>query len=845
MPPTLAPPPAPQCSASLASRRRPPPAASRSRLAAPSQPLASPVSSSAAPSAARSVTAHPHGSRRSALRPVPASTARASTRRALTSPVVLDVPSQRASPAACRASAASAADGADVAGRLSAEEREAVGSADVAIITNGPGEVAAWVAPVVASLARLFGPDPRRLRVSVRPFPPTPPAPCAYHARTPASFVLLAPCPHASGNELAVLRAMPGVHRCTGPQGFFHMLLFTRPAAATGGQHTGGERGEGEASGGRTDHQQRHQGEGERGGQGQGEAEGEGEWGWRRRGVVVFLGGEQLNAVLLARRLGYRCLVYAEDAARWPWLVDMSALRSPVLLPAIPPALLAARRARVVGDLFLSAVAQAQGGQEGQGARGAQRGRGDEGRRGEEGRGSRGVGESEESEVVVGLLPGSKVSEHGDFIRREADGGSALLPLRRPCTQHDLLSQVSHHVGKQVTTTRSHHLSVPTHPPPPTSLFTPIHSFLVHPLPPISSPLPPSAPRMRFILPLAPTVQPASLARFASRRHNALIARHAWLPARLLPPAPLGAGGDARPSPPGGGEGVGWEYLGRLVAGEEGGEGGDGGAGEGEEGREGGDGAQEGGGVEVEVWRAFPSYALLSQCSLALTTVGTNTAELAALGVPMVVVLPTLSLEVRPCPCMLAVVQMQRMTWLSMRCTVPPMLLPAMLRLPCLLAAALPSTVTATPHHTFSPLSPMSRPRQLFQGGAGGVLGLLPALLPAGPAAALTCFLNASLLRSLPFLAWPNRWAGREVVPEVVGEVGPGEVAAVAARLLGDAAALETMGKALREVASEYGGGKGSAAGEGEGEGGGSDGGECGEGAADAIADEVLKLLLM
>ncbi|CAI7772656.1 unnamed protein product [Closterium sp. NIES-53] len=384
---TLAPPPLPQCWAGLASRRRPPRAASRSRFAAPSQPRAFPVSSSAAPSAARSATAHPHGSRRSALRPAPASTAHLSARRALTTPAVLDVPSQRASPAACRDAAASAADGADVAGRLSAEEREAVGSADVAIITNGPGEVAAWVAPVVASLARLFGPDPRHLRISV----------------------LLAPCPHASGNELAVLRAMPHVHRCTGPQDFLHMLLFTRPAAAAGGQHTGGGRGEGEASGGRADDQQRHQAEGEREGQG----ERKGEWGWRRRGVVVFLGGEQANAVLLARRLGYRCLVYAEDAARWPWwvaglggrgrgwgvgagvckggvdarkprLVDMSALRSPVLLPAIPPALLAARRARVVGDLFLSAVAQAQG------TRGAQEGR------------------REEGEVVVGLLPGSK-----------------------------------------------------------------------------------------------------------------------------------------------------------------------------------------------------------------------------------------------------------------------------------------------------------------------------------------------------------------------------------------------------------------------------------------------------
>jgi lipid A disaccharide synthetase len=41
-----------------------------------------------------------------------------------------------------------------------------------------------------------------------------------------------------------------------------------------------------------------------------------------------------------------------------------------------------------------------------------------------------------------------------------------------------------------------------------------------------------------------------------------------------------------------------------------------------------------------------PAHDVLSQCSLALTTVGANTAELAALGVPMLVLVPTQHLHV-------------------------------------------------------------------------------------------------------------------------------------------------------------------------------------------------------
>ncbi|RCJ29264.1 lipid-A-disaccharide synthase [Nostoc minutum NIES-26] len=50
-------------------------------------------------------------------------------------------------------------------------------------------------------------------------------------------------------------------------------------------------------------------------------------------------------------------------------------------------------------------------------------------------------------------------------------------------------------------------------------------------------------------------------------------------------------------------------------------------------------------GLTIELWQETPAYELLSQCRICLTTVGANTAELGALGVPMIVLLPTQQLD--------------------------------------------------------------------------------------------------------------------------------------------------------------------------------------------------------
>ena len=50
-------------------------------------------------------------------------------------------------------------------------------------------------------------------------------------------------------------------------------------------------------------------------------------------------------------------------------------------------------------------------------------------------------------------------------------------------------------------------------------------------------------------------------------------------------------------------------------------------------------------GLTVELWQENPAYHLLTQCCICLTTVGANTAELGALGMPMIVLLPTQQLD--------------------------------------------------------------------------------------------------------------------------------------------------------------------------------------------------------
>ena len=150
---------------------------------------------------------------------------------------------------------------------------------DVVILSNGPGEVATWVKPVVRSL-RHKAPD---CRISV----------------------ILSPCPHASGKEPVILSNYPEVDRIQSAPHFFKFLLTGRTAD---------------------------------------------NWDWSAKGIVVFLGGDQLYTVMVAKRLGYPTLTYAEWDARWTGLVDRFGVMQPKILDKVPKA--RQHKFTVVGDLM-------------------------------------------------------------------------------------------------------------------------------------------------------------------------------------------------------------------------------------------------------------------------------------------------------------------------------------------------------------------------------------------------------------------------------------------------------------------------------------------------------------
>lgn len=186
--------------------------------------------------------------------------------------------------------------------------------------------------------------------------------------------------------------------------------------------------------------------------------------------------------------------------------------------------------------------------------------------------------------------------------------------------------------------------------------------------------------QVRFLLPLAPTVTVTELENYANAASNPLISRFHWASGHFV---------DNQVSNLQGGSSVKAEELGQLVTEQ---------------------------GVCIEIRQEFPPYSLYQSCTICLTTVGTNTAELGTLGVPMLVVLPTYFLET-------------------------------------------------------------------FRGATGGLLGLLSAL-PGQAGAAMAHLVNLFILNKAGFISWPNRWAGEKIVPELIGEIDPMEVAAVTAEYL-------------------------------------------------------------
>ncbi len=142
-------------------------------------------------------------------------------------------------------------------------------------------------------------------------------------------------------------------------------------------------------------------------------------------------------------------------------------------------------------------------------------------------------------------------------------------------------------------------------------------------------------------------------------------------------------------------------------------------------------------GLQIELWTQTPAYDLLSQCSLCLTTVGANTAELGSLAIPMIVLIPTQQLDAMK-------------AWDG---------------LPGLLAnLPLVGSVFAT--------------------------GINWAILQLGKG---------------KLYAWPNIWAGEEIVPELVGRLEADVVAELAIDYLSNPDKLALVGDRLRSVRGESG----------------------------------------
>ncbi|MEH2225179.1 lipid-A-disaccharide synthase [Nostoc sp.] len=295
--------------------------------------------------------------------------------------------------------------------------------------------------------------------------------------------VILSPCSNASGKEAAIALSFPEVDRVQGAEHFWQFLLWGKTFE---------------------------------------------NWDWRSRGVVVFLGGDQIFPVIIGKKLGYRTVVYAEWEARWHNWIDRFGIMKPEVAARVSQKY--AHKFTVVGDLMLEASSQESlvighlslANDKGQMTNDI-----------DASATSHSVGQKTE---LIGLLPGSKAAKLAQGV-----------PLSLAIAEY-------------------------------------VHA---------------KRPQTKFVIPVAPTLDLQTLASFADRQKNSIAETFSFGGASLIIPE------DAK-----------GKALLKTTT-----------------------------GLTVELCQENPAYHLLSQCCICLTTVGANTAELGALGVPMIVLLPTQQLD--------------------------------------------------------------------------------------------------------------------------------------------------------------------------------------------------------
>jgi len=197
-------------------------------------------------------------------------------------------------------------------------------------------------------------------------------------------------------------------------------------------------------------------------------------------------------------------------------------------------------------------------------------------------------------------------------------------------------------------------------------------------------------PQVQFVIPLAPTLDLATLDKYTNQQHNPLITLFGNVTGKVI-----SENNDSLSN----------HYL--VTSGE----------------------------TKIKLVTNFPAYDTLVDCQMCLTTVGANTAELASLGVPMLVLLPTQQLDAMR-------------SW----------------------------------------------------DGLPGILANLP-----GIGSILAKLINWLILRQGKLFAWPNIWAGKEIVPELVGKLQPEMIAELLIEYLTHPEKLQQMQNNLRSVRGKTG----------------------------------------
>lgn len=157
-------------------------------------------------------------------------------------------------------------------------------------------------------------------------------------------------------------------------------------------------------------------------------------------------------------------------------------------------------------------------------------------------------------------------------------------------------------------------------------------------------------------------------------------------------------------------------------------------------------------GLQVQLWTRTPAYDLLRRCQFCLTTIGANTAELASLAIPMVVLLPMQELwqDWDGLPGLLT-----RLPWVGKR---------------------------------FGNLTFWLLIQRQLGWRTWRKIWDHPEV-------------NWGLVKQgLGLRAWPNLWAGREIVPELVGALTPEQVTQVVLDLLHNPESLAQMQASLVAV---------------------------------------------